>query len=49
MFINHMIEKLGDFKEMLATEIEEIMQKGDQGYDNQEFGGMGVKTSKMKK
>lgn len=34
MFINHMIEKIDDFKEMLANEIEEIMNKGDIGNES---------------
>ena len=29
MFINYMITQIDDFKEMLASEIEEIMKKGD--------------------
>lgn len=41
MFINHMIEKLQDFKQMLVIEIEEIMQKGDYDIDHHnDFGGL---------
>ena len=47
MFINHMIEKLDDFKEMLAGEIEEIMQKGDQGFE-MGYEGLGIRN-KIKK
>lgn len=49
MFINHMIDKLKDFKEMLVIEIEEIMQKGDYGHDNNDFGGLGIRGGKKKK
>mgnify|MGYP004516015125 CR=1 FL=1 len=51
MFINHMIEKIDDFKEMLANEIEEIMKKGDYGNEsNNEFGGgLKLRVNRKKK
>lgn len=51
-----MIEKIDGFKEMLATEIEEIMKKGDYygddktNFNNNEFpGGMKIRVLKKKK
>lgn len=52
MFINHMIEKVDDFKDMLANEIEEIMKKGDYGNEsNNEFygGTMKIRMKRKKK
>lgn len=55
MFIKHMIEKIDDFKEMLASEIEEIMKKGDYYGDentnlnNELPGGMKIRVLRKKK
>lgn len=50
-----MIEKIDDFKEMLASEIEEIMKKGDYYGDentnlnNELPGGMKIRVLRKKK